>query len=171
MDFSKGVKLTGSTYRDHSDTMCAYCAGSNASFRCPSSHGSTQNAVHSDDAKAKTISRSPDLNPFHVIPPPTATAPRFPFDPDTHITPTHHTYPGSVNPADMVQPPDNVIDYWFHSLGLSLDTPLGTLSDVPNPSPSVSVLNDISSSVSSIFVILCQMHWHSRLAHTVWWGS
>ena len=67
----------------------------------------------------------------------------------------------------MMQPPDDVIDYWFDRLGLSLDTPLGTLSDVPNLSPSVSVLDGISLSVSSIFVILRHIHWYSGLAHTV----
>ena len=98
-------------------------------------------------------------------------APCFLSDPDTHITSTQHTYGGSVNPANMVQSPDDVIDYWFDRLGLSLDTPLGALSDVPNLSPSVSVLDDISLSVSSIFVILRHIHWYSQLAHTVRWGS
>ena len=168
MNFSKGVQLTGSTYRDHSDTMCAYCVGSNASFRCPSSHGSAQNAFHSDDAKAKTISSSPELNPFQAIPPSTATAPRFPFDPDTHITSTHPTYRGSINPANIVQPPDDVIDYWFHRLGLSLGTPaLGTLSDMPNLSPTVSPLDDINLEVSAMLVILRHVRWYSRLAYTV----
>ena len=72
-----------------------------------------------------------------------------------------------MNPTNMVQPRDDVIDHWFDRLGLSLDTPLGTLSDVPNLSPSVSVLDDISLSVSSIFVIHRHIHWYSWLAHTV----
>ena len=142
----------------HSDTMCAYCVGSHASFRCPSSRGSAKNTFHSDDAIAKTISSCPELNLVQAIPPSTATTPCFPSDPDTRISSTQHRYGGSVNPANMVLPPDDVIDHWFHRLGLSLDTPLGTLSDMPNLSPSVSVLDDIRLSVSSILVILCYLH-------------
>ena len=84
---------------------------------------------------------------------------------------TQHTYRGSVNQANMVQPPDDVIDHWFDRLGLSLDTPLGTLSDVPKLSSSISVLDDIDLSVSSILVILCYLHWYLRLAHTVKWDA
>ena len=147
-------------YRDHSDTMCAYCVGSNASFHWPSSHRSAQNAFHSDDTKAKTISSSPEINPFQPIPPSTVTTPHFPSDPDKliPIPLTQHTYEDSVNPAHIVQPPDDVIDYWFDRLGLSLDTSLGTLSDVPNLSSSISVLDDIDLSVSSILVILRHVH-------------
>ena len=147
--------------------MCAYCVGSaNASFHCRPSHRSAQNAFHSDDAKAKTISSSPGLNVFQNIPQSTATTPRLSSDPDTHITSTQHTYGGSVNPANIVQPPDDVIDYWFHRLGLSLDTPLvATFSDLASLSSSVSVVGDIDLSVSHIVVILYRIHWCSRRAH------
>ena len=144
--------------------MCVYCIGSHASLRCTSSHGSAQIALCSGATKTKSISNPPELNTVQGIP---ATAPRFPSDPDTHITLTQHT----LNPDNMVQPPDDVIDHWFHRLGLSLDTPLGILSDVPNLSPSVSVLDDIGLSVSSILVILRHIQWYSRLAHTVKRGS
>ena len=136
-----------------------------------SSHRSTQDAFHNDDANAKIISSSPEINPFHATPLSTATTSRFPSDPDTHITATQHTYEDSVNPAHMVQPADDVIDYWFDRLGLSLDTSLGTLSDLPNLSSSISVLDDIDLSVSSILVILRHIPWHSRVAHTVRWDS
>ena len=149
---------------DHSDMMCADCVGSDASFCCTSSHGSAPIAFHSDDTKAKTISSSPELNLFQAIPSSTATTPRFPSDPDRHTASTQLTYGGSVNPASIVQPPNDVIDYWFDQLGLSLDT-LGALSDVPNLSPSVSLLDDIDLSVSSILVILRHIQWYSRLAH------
>ena len=165
------MELIGSTYKDHSDTMCAYRVSSNASFPCPSSHRPARIAVHRDDTKGNTIPNSLELNPFQTVPPSTSTIPRFPSDPDTLILSTQHTYGGSVNPTNMVQPPDDVIDYWFDRLGLSLDTPLGTLSDVPNLSPSVSDLDDISLSVSSIFVILRHIHWYSWLAHTVKWDA
>ena len=132
--------------------MCAYCVGSNASYRCPSSHGSAQIAFHSNDVEAKTISSSPEIKLFQPIPP---TTPHFPSDTDTliPIPLTQHTYEDSVNPAHIVQPPDDVIDYWFDRLGLSLDISLGTLSDLPNLSSSISVLDDIDLSVSSILYI------------------
>lgn len=148
--------------------MCAYCFGSHASFRCSSSHGAGENVFHSDYTKGETISDSPELNIPQVILPLIAGPSRIPSDPDIPNMSTQRTYLGSANPANIMQPPDNVIDYWFHRLGLSLDTPsAATLSDLPNESSSVSVLGDIDPSVSHIVVILYLIRWCSQRAHNV----
>ena len=112
-----------------------------------------------ENAKRETISDSPEFNTSQAILPLLAGTSHVPSDPDILLTSTQRTYRGSVNPANMVQPPDGVIDYWFHRLGLSLDTPLAaSLLDLPSLSSSVSVLGDIDLSVSHIVVILYYIH-------------
>ena len=160
---TKWVELTGETYRNHSSIMRGHCVGSRASFP---SHGARERVVHSDHMKGETISGSHEFNTSQEILPLLAGASHVPSDQDILLTSTRRTYGGSVNPADIVQPPDNVTDYWFHRLGLSLDTPLvATFSDLAGLSSSVSVLGDIDLSVSHIVVILYRIHWCSRCAH------
>ena len=137
--------------------MCGHCVGFHAPFP---SHGAGENVVHSDYVNGETTSGFHEFNISQAILPLLPGASHVPSGPDMPLTSTHRTYGGSVNPADMVQPPDDVIDYWFHRLGLSLDTPLvATLSDLPSLSSSVSVLSDIDLSVSHIVVILYHIHW------------
>ena len=138
---------------------CGYCVGSHASCRCPSSHGAGENVHHSDYMKAEAISSSPEFNTSQALLPLLATTSCIPSDPDILLTSTQRTYEGSVNPANIVQPPDDVIDYWFHWLGLSVDTPLAaTLSDLRSLPSSVSVLGDIDPSVSHTVVITHHIH-------------
>lgn len=150
---------------------CAYIVlhGSHASFRCPSSHGAGDaNVFHIDYAKGETILGSPESNTSQAILPLLTTISRIPSDPDILIMSTQRTYGGSMDQGNIVQPPDDVIDYWFHRLGLSLDTPqAATLSDLPSLLSSVSVLGDINLLVSHLVVILYHLHWCSRRAHHV----
>ena len=148
--------------------MCGHCFDPHASFRCPSSHGAGENVPHRDYMKAGTISSSSQFNTSQAMLPLLATTSRIPSDPDILLASTQRTYEGSENPTNMVQPPDDVIDYWFHQLGLSLDTPLAaTLSDWPSLSSSVSVLGDTDLSVSHIVVMLYHIHQCSRCALNV----
>ena len=165
---TKWVELTRKTYRSHSGIMCGHCVGSHASFPCPSSHGTGGNVVHGNYEQGETIPDSPEFDTSQVILPLLARTSHVPSDQDILLTSTQRIYGGSENPADMVQPPDDVIDYWFHRLGLSLDTPLAaTLSDLPSLSSSVSVLCDFDLSVSHIVVMLYHIHQCSRRAHNV----
>ena len=105
---------------DHGDeAMALDRKEDDASFRCPSSHGSAQNAFHSDDTKGKTISSSPEVNTLKAIPPSTAPTPRFPSDLDMHIPSTQRAYGGSMDPANIAQPPDV--------------TPRRSLANLPGP--------------------------------------
>ena len=148
--------------------MCGHCVGSNASFPCPSSHGARGNVFHSKYGNGGTISGPPGFNTSQAILPLVAGTSHVPSDPDIYLTSTQRTFEGSVNPADIVQPPDDVIDYWFHRLGLSHDTPFAaTLSDLPGLSSSISVLGNIDLSVSHIVVMLYHIHQCSRRARNV----
>ena len=165
---TKWVELTGKTYRSHSGIMCGHCVGSHASFPCPSSHGVGENVFHSNYEQGETIPGSPEFDTSQAILPLLARTSHVPSDQDILLTSAQRTYGGSVNPANIVQPPDDVIDYWFHRLGLSLDTPLAaTLSDLASLSSSVSVLGDIDLSVSHIVVMLYHIHQCSRSARNV----
>ena len=129
-----------------------------SAFRGPSSHGSEQSALHSGEAKGGTISVSPELHTSHAILPSVVTTSRIPSDSEISITSAQHAYEGPVNPGIMVQPPDDVVDYWFHRLGLSFDILAETPSDLLCLSSSASVFDNIGPSVSSILVILYHIH-------------
>ena len=163
--------LTGSTHRNHSGIMCIGCVGSNASFCYPSSGGSVREDVfHSDEAKRERGFSHYEINTPQSILSSLAITSHFPSEGD--IPSTQYTNGGSVSPDYMEQPPDHVIDYWFHRLGLSLDTPLaGTPSGLLKPPSSFSVLDNIGLSVSPTLTILYHIHWSSRRARTLRQGS
>ena len=134
--------------------MCVYC-GDFWAFRGSSPHDSGQNAFHSGEAKCGTISGSHGLRTSQATLPFVVTTPRIPTDSVISIMSTQHAYEGPINLGNMVQPPDDVVDYWFHRLGLSLDAPLAEApSDLLRLSSSASISANIGPSVSSILVTL-----------------
>src|SRR5258708_7974014 len=112
--------------------MCVYCAGSRPSFHFASSDGSIgENFGHRDDANSETDTSSHELSPSQATLPSIPALFCLPLEGD--ITSTQNAYEESVNSDYMGQPPDHVVDYWFHRLGLCLDTPLaGTPEDLLN---------------------------------------
>jgi hypothetical protein len=72
------------------------------------------------------------------------------------------SFKGAGNPDYTQQPPDHVIDYWYHQLGLSVQTPsaetLSNSTTLPSsfPAPPFPVLDEIGSRVSMEFII---SHW------------
>lgn len=75
------------------------------------------------------------------------------------------SFKGGINPECTQQPPSYVIDYWFHRLGLSIQTTSSeTLNSIAVP-PGFQVFDEISSLVSPklkilyciCFVLRCMM--------------
>ena len=65
---------------------------------------------------------------------------------------TDQGFEDALNQDYAQQPPNWIIDYWFHYLGLSLDTaPLETPSTLPTLPSSFSVRNDTNDVVSHSF--------------------
>ena len=92
---------------------CASC--------CPFSDGPLgQDALSSNHAQRRGyISDHPDLSPHDTIPIPVATTLSLPSEDITFVDPESS---GELHLGHAQQPPGCIIDYWFHYLGLSLDT-------------------------------------------------
>ena len=95
------------------------------------------------------------IGPHCVVPIPVATAPRLPSEGCTMAM--DQGFEDALHPDHAQQPPDWMIDYWFHYLGLSLDTaPLETHSTLPTLPSSFPVCSDTNGAVSQSFLIQTQ---------------
>lgn len=129
--------------------MCVNSAHSCASCYPSSNDPLGEDVLSSNHAQRQVyISNHPDLSSHDAIPIPLTTTPRLPFEGNMS---TDQESRSALHLAHTQQPPDYIIDYWFHYLGLSLDpTSLETPSHLPTFPFSLPVLNDIDAAVSQL---------------------
>jgi hypothetical protein len=104
--------------------------------------------------EAKTVSNIESQNLY-----PPSYSPSIPVASPTSGGQPALSFKGPGNPDYTQQPPDHVIEYWYHQLGLSVHTPsaetLSNSATLPS-APPPPVFDEISSRVSIKFII---SHW------------
>ena len=125
--------------------MCIVCA-----LPCCWPDGSFGETFLNDNYKQGTRGTgNPNLNPYLETPPSTVAA-SF-LRPRGDVISADQAFPGPVNPGYAQHPPNCAIDYWFHRLGLSLDTiQAETPSNFPTLPSVLPVFDDMGTSVSHI---------------------
>ena len=126
-----------------------FCQCSGAPLSSPSIHDEAKSVSNINSHNTYPPSYSPSLSALVATSPTSGGQMDLPFR-------------DAGNPCCMQQPPNHVIDYWFHRLGLSVQTTsaetlsnlpiVGTSSNPPTGVPLFPVLGEINSRVSPNFI-------------------